>query len=104
MLVADCPAFNEIIMKKAAVAEEAEKSISGTLLKIMDQQFTYLLIKNKSGKEEKIWWLEYFAGSDKLHASTSILNKPITVNYKVVELYDAMNKEYKSYKVATGIE
>ena len=104
MLVVSCPTFNELIMKYAVGQEVDEKSISGTLLQIASQQFTYLRIKNKNGKEEKIWWLEYFEGSDKLHAGTSILNKPITINYKVVELYDITNKEYKSYKVATGIK
>lgn len=104
MLVLDCPAFNEIIMQ-FAVGEEAEnKNISGTLLQISNQQFTYLLVKNKSGKEEKIWWLEYFEGSNKLQpGKPSLINKSISIQYKEIELYDAVNKEYKTYKIATAL-
>lgn len=108
MLVTHCPSFTKMIMEFEMGKEEntKTKTASGVLVQIENQQpFTCLIVKSSNGKPEKIWWLEYFAGSDKLQANAATyLNKPITISYKEVEWFDAVNNDYKTYKVAVALK
>ncbi|MGZ8556881.1 MAG: hypothetical protein ACXWWC_01035 [Chitinophagaceae bacterium] len=54
-----CPKFREFIMNNlneiSALDEDSFRSLTGILQRIADQQFSCLVIKTKSGKEEKLW-------------------------------------------------
>lgn len=110
-LAITCPVFlkmftdNPDIIKEYGDGAAASSSISGTLVKIVNGDFSYLQVKDKTGKIEKIWWLEYFDGSAPLIADPSKwLDKKITVTYVEKEMYNATLKEYIKVKVITGLE
>jgi hypothetical protein len=111
-LAMDCPAFMKIFMNNTeAVKEIAEKNktkdhkISGTLLKINAGEISYLEVKDAAGKIEKMWWLEYFDGSnDLINEPSKLLNKKLTITYTEKEVYKATLKDYSKIKVITGIK
>ena len=104
----NCASFRTFIGEKikALSNEEPEtKTASGKLIKIEGQPFTYLLIQAPNGKTEKIWWMEYFEGADKLAVDTKLfLNRTVQVEYKETEVFDSVSKEYKTIKVVTALK
>ncbi|HVF82262.1 MAG TPA: hypothetical protein VM884_10025 [Flavisolibacter sp.] len=103
-----CPSFLEFIKDNlteiAQHDENNSKTYAGKLLKIEGAPFAYLLVQDRKGKTDKLYWLEFFEGADKLTSQGSIyLNKPVTLTYKEVEVYQAVAKEYKTIKVVTKI-
>lgn len=102
-----CPAFQEFILKNMdkinGEDNETEKSLEGKWLKTEQAgMFSYLLVRSKTGKEEKLWWFEFFEGSDELISKPdSFKNGNITVRYRETEVYDAALKEYRKIKVIT---
>jgi hypothetical protein len=112
-LAQNCPEFVASMMKNpSAVAEIAQNaktsgplSISGTLVKIVNGDFSYLQVEDSKGKIEKLWWMEYFDGSNVLVVSPqNRLNRPIKVNYVEKELFNFTLKDYVKVKVITGID
>jgi hypothetical protein len=80
-------------------------SISGKLVKVVSGDFTHLQIEDLKGKVERVWWLEYFDGSNKLMTDPQgQLNKLIKVNYVEREMFNSTLKDYVKIKVITGIE
>ena len=110
-LVMECPDFMRVVSGSKTFQDEIIKSgsekkslsISGTLVKIVPGEMTHFLIKDKQGKTQKIWWMEYFDGADKLNDVKNI-NKAIIVKYKETEIYNAAIKDYIKIKIAAGIE
>ncbi len=109
-LAVDCPAFLKLIMNDQEavkeindkVADKKTTKVSGILLKIVTGDITYFEVKTTAGKTEKVYWLEFFEGSDKL--STEMLNKKITVSYTEKEVYKSSLKDYSKIKIATSIK
>lgn len=84
---------------------EEGKIFSGKLVRIEGKPFTYLVVQNTQGKIDKFYWMEFFPGADKLGSSVSTyLNKPLRIRYKALEVYQALEREYKTIKVITGVE
>jgi hypothetical protein len=108
-LALSCPQFISILTGSPELLKPADQSakgsISGTLRKVVDGDFTYLQVEDAKGKIEKLWWLEYFDGSNKLLAdSQGRMNKPIKVNYVEKEMFNSTLKDYVKMKVITGVE
>ena len=103
----NCPSFQAFIMKNLDAITELDedgktKSISGDFISVEPGTFSSILIKNKTGKEEKLWWFEFFEGADDLVKNAGKLKaKPVTVQYKEMEIFDATLKEYRKIKVIT---
>ena len=103
----DCATFRNFIKENmdaiGNTSEEENKSLSGILVKIEGQPFTYLLIRTKTGKMEKLFWMDHFEGAEKLSTEgKNLLNKEIRVGYKEQEVYDQVNNDYRKIKVLTG--
>lgn len=105
-----CPAVFKIMMKMdeedskktpLTAAPLQAQGTKGTLIKIVEGDFTYFLIKTSEGKTEKIWWMEYFPGADKINRAS--LNKILIVGYTEKEVYNAALKEYVKIKVAVSV-
>ena len=80
------------------------KSVSGTFQRLEVQLFTALVIKTKAGKEEKLWWFQFFEGSDELVKDPAHLaKKNLTIKYSEMEVYDAKLKEYRTIKVLKNL-
>lgn len=105
----NCPAFLEYIKTnlKEIVDQgspEIGKTFAGKILKVEGQPFVYILVQNKQGKIEKLYWLEYFEGADKLTSQVGVyLNKDVVISYKEMEVYQLTDKEYRTVKVLTKI-
>ncbi len=109
-LAVQCPVFLKMFMdnpdalKEYAGSESEARSISGTLIKVVKSDFSYLQVKDENGKMEKIWWMEYFEGSDKLMSDPNkLLNKPVKIKYIEKEMYNATLNEYIKVKVITAL-
>ena len=112
-LAQECPEVLSAMLKNPNALGEiaqssrsnASQSISGTLVRIVEGDFSHLQVTDAKGKVEKLWWMEYFDGSNALAANPqSRLNKPITVKYVEREMFNSTLKEYVKVKVITGIE
>ncbi len=109
-LALECPEFLKFISANPSLLGDNSKnrteqlSLKGVLEKIIPGDFTYLLVKNADGKIEKIWWMEYFEGSNNLLSGKIKINKPISVHYVEREIYNARLKDYVKIKVATSVE
>ena len=104
-----CPKFLEFIKNNIDeindVADDSDtKSISGTFQRLEGQLFTALVIKTKAGKEEKLWWFQFFEGSDELAKNpASLAKKNLTIKYTEMEVYDAKLREYRIIKVMKNV-
>jgi hypothetical protein len=108
-LVLECPAFLQIMTGNPGIINKAagiaEKTMTGTLIRVVPGEFTHLLVKDNKGKLVKIWWMAPFAGSAELTGNPqSWLNKKVTVSYDERESYNAGTKKYTTIKTAAGIE
>ena len=105
-----CPKFLEFIknnidqINDVADDDDDTKSISGTFQRLEGQLFTALVIKTKAGKEEKLWWFQFFEGSAELaKGPASLAKKNLTIKYTEMEVYDAKLKEYRTIKVMKNL-
>ena len=104
-----CPKFLEFIKNNLSEINESDdeeetKSITGIFQRLEEQLFSSLVIKTKSGKEEKLWWFQFFEGSDELIKNPAVFaKKNITVRYTEMEVYDAKLKEYRKVKVIKNL-
>jgi hypothetical protein len=102
-----CPKFMDFV--KANLDEfrgngNSSKTFTGKVLKVEGKPFSYLLVQNKAGKIDKIYWMEFFEGAALIQSGNIFLNKPVAIKFKEVEMYDALSKEYRNIKVATKLE
>ncbi len=109
-LAVECPDFMRAVTGNKSFTDGMKDqkrvgsgSLSGTLIKVVPGEFTHFLIKDKQGKTEKIWWMEYFEGADKV-SDPKTINKSISVKFKEVEVYNAAIKDYITIKVATAFD
>lgn len=107
----NCPKFMEFIknnineIKDSDEEGEEIKSVSGIFQRIENNLFSILVIKSKTGKEEKLWWLQFFEGSDLLIENPAALSrKDITVKYTEMEVYDPKLKDYRPIKVIQSLK
>ena len=104
-----CPKFLEFIKNNIDDINEIDdenntKSVSGVFQRLEGQLFTALVIKTKAGKEEKLWWFQFFEGSDELAKDpASLAKKSLTIKYTEMEVYDAKLKEYRTIKVMKNL-
>jgi len=104
-----CPKFLEFIKNNIDDINELgddsnTKSVSGVFQRLEGQLFTSLVIKTKAGKEEKLWWFQFFEGSDELAKNPAgLAKKNMTIKYTEMEVYDSKLKEYRTIKVIKNL-
>lgn len=110
-LAGNCPAFLKLMRDKSAdlagmsgvkPITSAGGVVSGTLSKIVPGEVTYFVVKSADGKMEKIWWMEYFKGAEKI--SPANINKPLKISYVEKDMYNSTLKDYIKQKVAVAVE
>lgn len=110
-LATSCPAFLKLMRDKSADLAGISGSkpvisaggiVSGTLSKIVPGEVTYFVVKSGEGKMEKIWWMEYFKGAEKI--SSANINKPLKISYIEKDMYNSTLKDYIKQKVAVAVE
>jgi hypothetical protein len=106
------PSSMEKLQKKAkimgmekSIDVESSDEIKGTLISFTPADISSILVKDKSGKTSKLYWMEYFENADDFMSnSKKYLNKKVVVNYIVRDIYDAAKKAYKAIKVIASLE
>lgn len=99
-----CPKFLEFIKNNLGDIlpdeERSAKSLEGILTAVEEQVFSYLLIKTKTNKEEKLWWFGHFDGADEfIKNKDTLVKKTVKIEYNEMEVYDPRLKEYRTIKV-----
>lgn len=111
-LANNCPAFLELLTKNPEATanlisgnKNSTGNIEGIFIKITKGDLSFIEVKTTSGKIEKLYWLEYFEGSQDLISNpTKLNNKKVSANYLEKEIYKASVNEYVKVKVITGLE
>ncbi len=112
-LVYECPEFTSTLLKNTkAMTDIVQRgkdgpsgTISGTLVKIIGGDFSYLQVEDDKGRIEKLWWMEYFDGANVLATDPQRhLNKPIKVRFVEKEIFNSTLKDYVKIKVITGVD
>ena len=79
--------------------------LEGTIEKITNTELSYIEVKSSKGKIEKLYWLEYFEGSnDLINSPNKLLQKPVKITFVEKEIYKSSLKEYIKIKVIAGIQ
>jgi len=78
--------------------------VEGELKSITGQEFSYVNMKDSSGKSQKFLWLSNFIGSDNLIDNDEVKGIKVSVTYKNTECYSPKLKEYIIVKEIIEIE
>jgi hypothetical protein len=90
-----CPKVFIYLLDEDRTPAEPAKKIEGTIKKIVEGEFNYLLVKDSNGREVKFIWLRYFKGSEELLENVSKLEgKRVTIAFEEVECYSPQAKSY----------
>ena len=83
--------------------EPAEElfEVSGSLVSVVGDEFSTVILKDEEGKTQKFLWLQNFKGSDQLIQSLENLNAAsnVTLIYNNIECYSPQLKDYIIRKV-----
>ena len=104
-----CPDF---IVELGQMAIEEDKnakaevvlSIDGTVTDIKTEQFVTISVKDKTNRIHKLLLLDYFDSASLFVNGEIKKNDKIVVYYSDIELYDPSTKDFKFYKVISGLE
>lgn len=103
----NCPSFMKIAVKMAGkdTDEGAASSTAGTVKRIDNKGFNYVVITDQQGKEKSFLWLREFAGSDKFTGlPASYTGKKVTIKWQEMEVYLPQAKGYYKVKEITGVQ
>lgn len=107
IMVGFCPdVFSAFVEEEEEAVEEGPvyESVSGVVKSVDTGDFIYLVVKEKSGKEHKFIWLQYFSGSDEFAADPrSLKGKKVTVYYQTWEVFSPVSKTYYNSKEITEL-
>lgn len=86
-------------------ATDAEvKSVEGKITEIKNEQFTTILVKDKNSRMYTFLVLNYFETANLVITNELNKNNSVVIKYSEVELYDNKAKEFRFFKVISGIE
>lgn len=87
------------------VTEETKyETVEGTIIAIEVKQFVVFKLKDKNGKQIQFLLLDYFESANVYTDGNLKVNDKVAVSYGDVELYDPMQKEFRTYKVITALK
>lgn len=91
--------------EKDKTAESPKVSTcTGKITDIQSGQFVSITVKSAEGPDQKLYWFEYFKGSELLKDGVAgIKNKTVEVTYTEDEFYNPAIKDYMKYKIITGL-
>ena len=92
LLKQNCKSFikySVIAAKKDDDETGSVQKTEGTLSRVDNKEFRYLVVKDKSGREQSYIWLDYFDGSDELVGDKikNFIGKKLTIAWKEKEVY-----------------
>jgi hypothetical protein len=104
-----CP---DILLKINAVSEEntenekkaESKSAEGEIVDIKIEQFATIIVKDKNGRNQNCMVLNYFDTASLFINGDIKKGIKVILTYEERELYDALSKDFRYFKVITKIE
>ncbi|MEN9336764.1 MAG: hypothetical protein RLZZ500_1751 [Bacteroidota bacterium] len=87
-----------------ADAEPEYETIEGTITAIEVKQFVTIKMKDKNGKQVQFLLLDYFETASVYTDGKLKVNDKVAISYGDVELYDPIQKEFRTYKVITALK
>lgn len=105
-MATNCPAFLKLFAANSGGKSSAEetKTLEGTFTKLTLGELSFIEVKASSGKIEKLYWFEYFEGSnDLVNNSNALNNKKVKIEYIEKEIYKASIKDYVKVKIIHSI-
>lgn len=100
-----CPEVFTSLVEQEGDASPADVELTGQVRTVEVGEFVYLVVKESSGKEHRLLWMEYFPGSDDYQDNPKkFTGKQVSLTYKLVESYSPKAKVYYDTKVITGIQ
>lgn len=100
----NCPKFQKMVNQMVNDQTSEVKMLStvtGTFQGLATSgNFSYLRIKGSDGRETKVWWFEFFQGSDLLANAAALKDKAVTISCVEQEVYEPTLKDYVKIKVA----
>jgi hypothetical protein len=107
LLKQNCKTFIKysVLTTKENDESDAVQKTEGTLSRVDNKEFRYLVVKDKSGREQSYIWLDYFEGSDDFVGDKikNFVGKKITLSWKEREVYLPSAGNYFKIKQITGI-
>lgn len=85
-------------------AVKTNSTIEGKIVEIKIEQFATIVVKDKNGRVHNFLFLNYFDTASLFTNDEIRKNDFISVNYSESEIYDPKNKEFRYYKIITGLE
>lgn len=79
-------------------------TVEGKITEIKNEQFTSILVKDKNSRVYTFIVLNYFDTASVLSNNEIKKDDAVSISYSEVELYDNKTKEFRFYKVISGIE
>ncbi len=106
-----CPDFI-LELGKIAIAEDESagdtkknaETLEGVVTDIKTEQFATISIKDKNDRVHKLLLLDYFDTAALFTSGDVKKGSQILVNYSEIELYDPVLKDFRFYKVISGLE
>lgn len=103
-----CPeTLLSLVDEEDLMAEEQEaastSTLEGELVGVTFGEQTVVTLRKSNGQPVKLYWLEYFPGSDMLMDGSKMEGKTLTVTYRNVELFSGADREYYTRKVLTKV-
>lgn len=89
---------------KTSAGGSATGSLSGTIRSIDGEEVVSVTLVEPSGRTQKLLWLSYFPGSDRLAENPkAAVGAKVQVSYETLEVYSPKAKEYFERKKITGL-
>lgn len=85
-------------------AVKSNSTIEGKIVEIKIDQFATIVVKDKNGRVHNFLFLNYFDTASLFTNDEIKKNDFISVNYSESEIYDPKNKEFRYYKIISGLE
>ncbi|HNP23096.1 MAG TPA: hypothetical protein PKM63_02835 [Panacibacter sp.] len=84
-----------------ADAKPALKSVDGIITKVEEKDFLYITVKQSTGREMILIYMDYVDGSDGWikDAAAKLTNKTVSVSYEESEIYQPKIKDFANLKV-----
>ncbi|MCZ8197526.1 MAG: hypothetical protein O9267_07960 [Flavobacterium sp.] len=83
---------------------KSNSTIEGKIVEIKIDQFATIVVKDKNGRVHNFLFLNYFDTASLFTNDEIKKNDFISVNYSESEIYDPKNKEFRYYKIISGLE
>lgn len=107
-MVEFCPKSLMIFAMEKIKEDEERKShinsVLGKIIKIYENELSYVELEDTTGKKQKFLWLTNFKGADNLLKKQDWKNKNVELFYDDIEIYSSKLTEYIIRKRITKID